>query len=128
MAASRKLVILLERAGFEAIYQAASIALTAGAMGDDVTVAPFFGGLLTLVGQLPYAEEAAAQRSRALGLPDPRHMLGEGRKAAGVRLVVCDTAVRLAGLEAAVVRPYVDEILGLATLWRQAEGAQIIYI
>lgn len=128
MGSPRKLVILLQRAGFEAIYQAASIALTAGAMGDEVTVAPFFGGLLTLVGQLPYSEETAAQRSRAIGLPDPRHMLGDGRKTAGVRLVVCDTAVRLAGLEAETVRPYVDEILGLATLWRQAEGAQVLYI
>ncbi len=128
MPSSRKLVILLQRSGFEAIYQAASIALTAGSMGDEVTVAPFFGGLLTLVGKTSYADEAAAVRSRSLGLPDPRHMLGESRKAAGVRLVVCDTAVRLAGLELEAVQPYVDEVLGLATLWRQAEGAQLLYI
>jgi peroxiredoxin family protein len=125
---SRKLVILLQRSGFEAIYQAASIALTAGSMGDDVTVAPFFGGLLTLVGKLPYGDEAAAVRSHALSLPDPRHMLCEGRKAAGVRMVVCDTAVRLAGLDIDAVRSYFDEVLGLATLWRQADGAQILYI
>lgn len=124
----RKLLILLHRPGFEAIYQAASIAFTAGAMGDQVTVAPFFGGLLTLVGRIPYGEDPAAVRAQTLSLPDPRHMLGDGRKVAGVRLVVCDTAVRLAGLDVDAVRPYVDEILGLATLWRQAEGAQVIYI
>jgi peroxiredoxin family protein len=125
---ARKLVILLHRPGFEAIYQAASLAFTAGAMGDSVTVAPFFGGLLTLVGRIPYGEDPAAVRAQSLCLPDPRHMLGDGRKVAGVRLVVCDTAVRLAGLDIDAVRPYVDEVIGLATLWRQAEGAQVLYI
>jgi hypothetical protein len=43
-------------------------------------------------------------------------------------MVACDTAVRLAGLDIDVVRPLFDEILGLATLWRQADGAQIIYL
>jgi peroxiredoxin family protein len=128
MSNARKLLILLHSPGFERLYQAASIALTAGSMGDQVTVAPFFGGLLMIAGRLPYADDPAAIRSHALGLPDPRHMLCDGRKAAGVRMVVCDTAVRLAGLDVDVVRPLVDEILGLATLWRQAEGAQILYI
>jgi hypothetical protein len=36
--------------------------------------------------------------------------------------------VRLAGLDTQAVLPYVDEILGLATLWKRAEGAQIIYV
>jgi peroxiredoxin family protein len=122
------LLIVLHRAGFEPLYQAASLALTAGSTGGDVTVAPFFSGLLTLVGKLPYNDDPAAVRAVGLGLPDPRHMLGEGRKAAGVRVVACDTAVRLAGLDPDVVRPYVDEILGLATLWKDAAGAQIVYI
>jgi peroxiredoxin family protein len=128
MGPPRKLLICLHRPGFEPLYQAASLALTAGSMGSEVTVAPFFSGLLTLVGKLPYNDDPAAVRAVGLCLPDPRHMLGEGRKAAGVRLVVCDTAIRLAGLDADTVRPYVDEILGLATLWKNAEGAQIIYI
>ena len=128
MAPPRKLLILLHRPGFEAIYQAASISFTAGSIGDAVTVAPFFGGLLTLAGKLPYAEESSAVRARALGLPDPRHMLCEGRKAAGVRLVVCDTALRLAGLDEAQLCPFVDEVVGLAALWRESDGAQIIYI
>ncbi|MHB1846233.1 MAG: hypothetical protein ACYCWW_15530, partial [Deltaproteobacteria bacterium] len=124
----RRLVILLQRPGFEALYQAASLSFTAGSIGDEATVAPFFGGLLTLLGRIPYSEEAAAVRAHALGLPDPRHMLSEGRAAAGVRLVACDTAIRLAGLELDHVRPLVDEVIGLAALWRRAEGAQIVYI
>jgi peroxiredoxin family protein len=128
MQSARKLLILLHSPGFERLYQAASIALTAGSMGDQVTVAPFFGGLLTMAGRLPYSDDPVAVRSQALGLPDPRHMLCDGRKAAGVRMVACDTAIRLAGLDIDVVRPLFDEILGLATLWRQAEGAQILYL
>ncbi len=124
----RKLLIPLHRPGFEAIYQAASLAFTAGAMGDQVTVAPFFGGLQTLVGRVAYGEDPAAIRAQTLSLPDPRHMLGDGRKVAGVRMVACDTAIRLAGLELDAVRPYVDEIIGLASLWRQADGAQMLYI
>ncbi len=124
----RKVLICLDRAGFQAIYQVASFALTAGSMGDDVTVAVFFDGLLTLIGKIPYNDDPAAVRAVGLGLPDPRHMLGEGRKAAGVRVVACDTAVRLAGLDSQVVLPYVDEIVGLATLWKRAEGGQIIYV
>jgi peroxiredoxin family protein len=127
-ASPRKVLICLDRAGFEPIYQVASFALTAGSTGDDVTVAAFFSGLLTLVGKIPYNDDPAAVRAVGLGLPDPRHMLGEGRKAAGVRVVACDTAVRLAGLDNTAVLPYVDEIIGLATLWKRAEGAQIIYV
>ena len=125
---ARRLFILVHRQGFEALYQAASLALTAGAMGDEVTVVVFFGALLTLCGKLPYADDPAAVRSVALGLPDPRHMLGDGRHTAGVRMVTSETAVRLAGLDLDTVRPYVDEIVGLATLWKRAEGAQLLYI
>jgi peroxiredoxin family protein len=125
---ARRLFILLHRQGFEALYQAASLALTAGAMGDEVTVVAFFGGLLTLCGKLPYADDPAAVRSVSLGLPDHRHMLGDGRHTAGVRIVTSETAVRLAGLDLDTVRPYVDEIIGLATFWKRAEGAQILYI
>lgn len=128
MTPPRRLYILLHRPGFEAVYQAASLAMTAGAIGDDVTVVPFFGGLLTLCGKLPYGDDPAAVRSQTLGLPDPRHMLCEGRQGAGVRLCTSETAVRLAGLDLEFVRPYVDEIVGLATLWKRAEGAQLLYI
>jgi peroxiredoxin family protein len=128
MGPPRKLLICLHRGGFEPLYQAASLALTAGSTGGEVTVAPFFSGLLTLVGKIPYNDDPAAVRAVGLGLPDPRHMLGEGRTASGIRVVACDTAVRLAGLDSDAVSPYVDAIIGLATLWKNAEGAQIIYI
>ncbi len=125
---ARRLFILVHRQGFEALYQAASLALTAGSMGDEVTVMAFFGGLLTLCGKLPYSDDPAAVRSVSLGLPDPRHMLGDGRHTTGVRIVTCETAIRLAGLDLDTVRPYVDEIIGLATFWKRAEGAQLLYI
>jgi peroxiredoxin family protein len=124
----RRLYILLHRQGFEALYQAASLALTAGSMGDEVLIMAFFGGLLTLCGKLPYNDDPAAVRSVSLGLPDPRHMLGDGRHNTGVRIATCETAIRLAGLDVDTVRPYVDEIMGLATLWKRAEGAHLLYI
>ena len=40
----------------------------------------------------------------------------------------CETAIRLAGLDLDTVRPYVDEVIGLATFWKRAEGAQLLYI
>jgi len=125
---SRKLLLFLHRPGYEALYQAASLAMTVGSCGGQAVVAPFFGGLLTLCGKLAYADDPAALRSVELGLPDPRHMLGEGRHACGVKIVTTEPAIRLAGLELDFVRPYVDEITGLATLWKQAEGAQVLYL
>ena len=128
MESSRKILLFLHRPGFEPIYQAASIAMTVGSCGGEAIVAPFFGGLLTLCGKLPYFDDPAAVRSVALGLPDPRHMLGEGRHTCGVKIVTTEPAIRLAGLDDGLVRQYVDEITGLAKLWKQAEGAQVLYL
>jgi hypothetical protein len=125
---ARKLLIFLHRPGFEALYQAASISMTVGSCRGEAIVAPFFGGLLTLCGKLPYSEDPAAVRSVALGLPDPRHMLGDGRHTCNVKIITTEPAIRLAGLAPDFVRQYVDEITGLATLWKKAEGAQIIYL
>jgi hypothetical protein len=128
MGSPRKLLLFLHRPGFEPLYQAASLAMTAGSCGGQAIVAPFFGGLLTLCGKLPYFDDPAAVRSVSLGLPDPRHMLGDGRHACGVKIVTTEPAIRLAGLDPDFVRPYVDEITGLATLWKQSEGAQVLYL
>jgi hypothetical protein len=128
MSTSRKLLLFLHRPGFEALYSTAALAMTAGSCGGQAIVAPIYGGLLTLCGKLPYADDPAAVRSVALGLPDPRHMLGEGRRACGVKIVTTELAIRLAGLEPDFVRSYVDAITGLATLWQESEGAQVLYI
>ncbi len=126
MAAERQLFVLLQQPGFEPLATAAHLAITIGSCGGKVTLFVLFGALQTLCGKRSYADEPSAQRSQALGLPDPRHMLGEGRKAIGVRIVTTEPGLKLAGLEPDQVRPYVDEITGLSTIWKQAEGAQLL--
>jgi peroxiredoxin family protein len=55
----------------------------------------------------------------------PARMLEEAR-AMGARLVACDTTVRLCGYTPEVLSGKLDEVMGLAALWRLTEGARLL--
>jgi peroxiredoxin family protein len=126
---TERVAVFLQSSSFESTYQAGTLALTAAAMGDEVWVVLGFEPLRALAsgrlgapaGELEAAESA---RSEALHLPTPRQMLAEAREL-GVRVVACDTLVRLAGL-AAVDVPLLDESLGLPSIWRFARTARSV--
>lgn len=128
-AMSERVTVFLQSASFESTYQAATLALTAAAMGDTVWVVLGFAPLRALaVGRLGAPtgeqEEEEAQRAEALGMPAPADLLSEAR-ALGARVVACDTLVRIAGLEPGAATQ-LDESLGLPSIWRHARAGRTV--
>lgn len=121
---ARPLVIFLAGAGWEARYQAVMVGVTAAALGDQVTLAVSFEPLRALVeGRFDDGAPAAAA---AAGVPPLTEALGEARRELGLRLVACETAVRLAGLEPAAARAALDGLEPLPSLWRLAQGGRAL--
>jgi len=121
---SGPLVVLLHRSGWADRYQAVTLAVTAAAMGETVTVALFFDALrLWVEGRFDAGAPPEAARARVAPL---RESLEEARRELGLEVVACDTAVRLAGLDPAAIGGSLDGIVTLPSLWKVAqEGRQI---
>lgn len=125
-----RVVFFIQHGTYEPAYQVASLAITAAAMGDEVYVVFAFDALRGLLkgsfGE-PHTERERAESARAdgLGVPPPKKMLQETR-ALGAKLVACDTTVKLCGFGADEALRALDEIVGLATLWRLTVGARVL--
>jgi peroxiredoxin family protein len=118
------LVVLLHRSGWPDRYQAVTLAATAAALGERVTVALFFDALRAWVeGRFDEGAPPEAAGARIASLADT---LQEARRELGVEVVACETAVRLAGLEPGALGGAVDRIVTLPALWKLArDGRQI---
>jgi peroxiredoxin family protein len=115
-------LILLRSGGWQARWLATAVALSAAAHGEPVQLALFEEALAAFAaGRFDEGgpESAAAARVGSL-----RAMLEEGR-ALGLRLVACDTAVRLAGLDPEELAPGI-EVTSLTEMWRNAAGGRIL--
>lgn len=119
---SRPLVIFLSGAGWEARYQATMVAVTAAALGDQVTLALSFEPLTALVGGR--FDEGAPATAAAARVPPLSETLAEARRELGLRVVACETAVRLVGLDPAVARAALDALEPLPSLWRLAQAGR----
>ncbi len=121
---SRPFVVLVHHGGWSDRYQAVTLAVTAAALGDRVTVALFFEPLrLWVEGRFDDGAPAEAGRARVAPL---RETLEEARRELGLEVVACDTAVRLAGLDPDAIRGSMDGIVTLPSLWKLAhDGVQI---
>ena len=125
-----RVVVFLQHGTFEPAYQAMSLALTASAMGDSVIVVFAFDALRQLVRRSfghPQSEKEVAEcaRAKGLGLPLPAKMLEEARTL-GLRAVACETTVKLCGISAEDAAPMLDEVLGLASIWRLTQDARTL--
>jgi peroxiredoxin family protein len=60
-----------------------------------------------------------------VGVPPPAQLLSEAR-GLGARCIACDTMLKLAGVSLAEAERELDEVLGLAALWRLTEGARVL--
>lgn len=119
------LVVFLQRGSWEDRYQAVTLAVTAAALGDAVTVALFFEPLrLWVAGRFDEGAPPEAAAARVLGLAAS---LGEARQL-GLEIVACDTAVRLAGLDPAALGSAVDRIASLPALLKAAREGQLVVI
>ena len=104
--------------------------ITAAALGDSVLFVFAFDALRQLArGDFgrPQSDREAVESARAegLGVPPPATMLAEAR-GLGARCVACDTMLRIAGVPVDDAEAVLDEVLGLAVLWRLTEGARIL--
>jgi peroxiredoxin family protein len=127
-----RVVFFVQRGSFEPAFQLASLAVTAAAMGDEVLVVFSFDALRLLVQRgfgKPETDKEAVESARGegLGVLAPAKMLEEARKL-GARLVACDTTVKLCGLGEESVRGVLDEVMGLASIWRLTQGARVLSI
>jgi len=124
-------MIFISRSGYEPAFQATSIGVTAAAMGDEAYFVFSFDALKQLArgtfGQpLNERESGELTRAEGLGVATPARMLEEARSL-GARLLASGTTVRICGLTAAQLAPgLLDEVLGLASLWRFAQGARTL--
>jgi peroxiredoxin family protein len=120
------LVVLVHRAAWEDRYQAVTLAVTAAAHGEPVTVALFFAPLrLWVAGDF---DEGAPPTAAAARVTSLRATLDEGRRELGLRVVACETAVRLAGLDPAVAAAALDALEPLPSIWRRAREGRVITI
>lgn len=122
---SGPVVLFVHRGAWADRYQAATLAVTAAALGDRVIVALFFEPLrLWVEGRF---DEGAPPESAAARVASLKETLDEARRELGVEVVACDTAVRLAGLDPGGLQGVLDGIVGLPTLWKSArEGRAIV--
>jgi len=121
---TRPLVIFLSGRGWPERYQAVMLGVTAASLGDAVTVVLAFEPLLAFVqGRF---EDGAPPTAAGAGVPPLVDTLGEARRELGLRVVACETAVRLAGLDPEVARTRLDGLEPLTSLWRLAQQGRAL--
>ncbi len=121
---SGQVVIFLRSGDWDARQLAVSLALTAAAFGDAVHLALYGAALRAFVGGR--FAEGAPPSAAAARVPPLDDTLAEGRRDLGLRVVACDTALRLAGLDPAAAVPPLDEVMSLPSLWRLAREGRAI--
>jgi peroxiredoxin family protein len=123
---SRPLVLFVHRGGWADRYQAVTLAVTAAALGDPVTVALHFEPLrLWVEGRFDEGAPPEAAVARVASLAEA---LEEARRELGLKVVACDTAVRLAGVTPEAAAARLDAITTLPSLWKAAQGGRPIVI
>ncbi len=125
-----RVVFFLNSGTYEPAYQAASMGITATAMGDEVYFVFAFEALRQLARGsfgLPRTERESVESARAQGLnvPTPLRMLQESR-AMGARLIACETTVKICGFSPDDFAEKLDEVMGLASIWRLTDGARVM--
>jgi peroxiredoxin family protein len=122
---SRPLVIFLSAdAGWSGRYQAVMVAVTAASLGDPVTLALSFEPLRAFAERR--FDDGAPATAATAGVPSLLETLGEARRELGLRLVACETAVRLVGLDPAELAPRLDALEPLTSLWRLAQQGRAL--
>ena len=125
-----RVVFFLQHGSYEPAYQAASLGITAAAMGDEVYFVFAFDALRQLhrasFGR-PQSEKEIAESARGdgLGVPTPLQMLEEARSL-GAKLLACDTTVKQCGFSPADFEEILDEVVGLASIWKLTDGARVL--
>jgi peroxiredoxin family protein len=123
-------LLFIDSGGFRTAYQAATLAVTAAATGDEVYMVFGFDALRSLAeGKFgePRSpeEEAEAARAKEKGASPPAELLEEAR-GMGAMVLACDTMLEMCGLSSEGAPKWLDEAMGLPSIWRLAEGASVL--
>lgn len=123
---SGALVLFVHRGAWEDRYQAATLAVTAAALGERVLVVLFFEPLrLWVDGRFDEGAPPEATSARVASL---RETLEEARRELGLEVVACDTAVRLVGLDPAALGGVLDRVTTLPQLWQTAKDGRALIV
>ena len=125
-----RVVFFVQSANFESAWMAASLGITSSAMGDEVIFVFAWDALRALARDhfgKPLSEREAVESARAdgLGVPTPLRMLAEARQM-GARFIVCDTMLKLCGLAPPDLGKRIDEVMGLASIWKLTDDARVL--
>jgi peroxiredoxin family protein len=117
------LVIFLRSSDWQSKYLAVTTAVTAAAMGDEVQLALFFGPLRDWVdGSF---DRDTPPRAAEVHVGSLTSTLEEARRDLGVKIVACDTAMKLASVEEGQASR-LDGIVSFPALWKTAQTGQLI--
>jgi peroxiredoxin family protein len=132
------LAIFLHSGGYDRVYQAVSMALSASSLGWTSHLFLFYQALAGYVdgtwddiavggGESGSRLEAGFESAN---LPSLYKMIEKARgEDGGLRIYACSSSVRVLGADMAVVRERVDDVVGLTSMLKIAGTAdQVLYI
>lgn len=130
----KKFILFLHSGTYEKLYQAVMLATTAASMGSKVYVFLFFWALKKFVTdkidviEFPAGiqdEDRRLLEAVPQGQPNMlKELLSEVSNMGNLEIYACSGAVKLMELDEELVKSKVDDIIGLPTMLRMAEGAE----
>ena len=134
MSQKPRFIIFAHNATYDKLHQAATLGMTAAAMGKDVTVVLLFWTIKKLaegrLDELDFPPEYGSQAPEVAKLIKERNvpliteMLDEARKVGQFRLVACSAGLEYMGVDSDVVAKNVDEVMGLPAILSLSAGAE----
>jgi peroxiredoxin family protein len=130
----KKFILFLHSGSYDKLYQAVMLATTAASMGSKVYIFLFFWALEKFVNDkldeimLPAGSQDEHKRLLE-AIPQGssnmlRELLDEVSKMGNLEIYACSGAVKLMKLDEQLVKRKVDDIIGLPTMLKMAEGAE----
>ena len=130
----KKFVLFLHSGNYEKLYQAVMLAITSASMGNKVYIFLFFWALKKFVTDkldvIEFPDGMQEEDRRLLeavpqGQPNMlKGLLSEVSKMGNLEIYACSGAVKLMELDEDLVKSKVDDIIGLPTMLKMAEGAE----
>jgi peroxiredoxin family protein len=129
-----KFVIFAHNATYDKLHQAATIGMTAAAMGKDVIVVLLFwtikklaDGKIDQIDFPPEYAESAEEVARLLkekNVPKISEMFQDAKHVGQFRLIACSAGLEYMGVESQAVESRVDEVMGLPAILKLTEEAE----